>query len=202
MELRADGYETTEFDVLISPEQTVTFAGDMKKTSRRLGGGGRAGSHSLLRLVAAISGIYDAAIGLFLLLAADRFAALFGVAPPQPPIFADLNGLFLVAVGIGYYFPYRDPRGARWYMWVMGPLLKGAGAVAFLLDYFVRGHSPAALSAVRGERRHARGADAARAAAPRELRNSTTPNAQVTPNAPTPKTRQGTDETPRKKGKL
>lgn len=31
VELRADGYETTEFDVLITPEQTITFAGDMKK---------------------------------------------------------------------------------------------------------------------------------------------------------------------------
>lgn len=99
----------------------------------------------MLKPIAAISGIYDAAIGLFLVLAADRFATLFGVAPPQPPIFADLNGLFLLAVGIGYYFPYRDPAGARWYMWVMGPLLKGAGAAAFLLDYFVRGHSPASF---------------------------------------------------------
>jgi hypothetical protein len=97
----------------------------------------------LLRPIAAISGIYDAAIGLFLVPAADRFAALFGVAPAQPPIFSDLNGLFLIAVGIGYYFPYRDPAGARWYLWVMGPLLKGAGAAAFLLDYFVRGRSPA-----------------------------------------------------------
>jgi hypothetical protein len=31
VELRAEGYETAEFDVLITPEQTVTFAGDMKK---------------------------------------------------------------------------------------------------------------------------------------------------------------------------
>lgn len=99
----------------------------------------------MLRPIAAISGIYDAAVGLFLLFAADRFAALFGVAPAQPPIFADLNGLFLVAVGAGYYFPYRDPGGARWYLWVMGPLLKGGGAAAFLLDYFVRGHSPASF---------------------------------------------------------
>jgi hypothetical protein len=95
----------------------------------------------VLRPIAAISGIYDAAIGLFLLLAADRFAALFGVAPAHPPIFSDLNGLFLLAVGIGYYFPYRDPAAARWYLWVMGPLLKGGGAAAFLLDYFVRGQS-------------------------------------------------------------
>jgi hypothetical protein len=31
VELRAEGYETTEFDVLVTPEQTVTFSGDMKK---------------------------------------------------------------------------------------------------------------------------------------------------------------------------
>jgi hypothetical protein len=99
----------------------------------------------VLRPIAAISGVYDAAVGLFLLLAADRMAAIFGVPPAQPPIFSDLNGLFLLAVGIGYYFPYRDPVGARWYMWVMGPLLKGAGAAAFLLDYFVRGQSPASF---------------------------------------------------------
>lgn len=98
-----------------------------------------------MRLIAAISGIYDAAIGLFLLLAANRFAALFGVPGAQPPIFADLNGLFLLAVGLGYYFPWRDPEGGRWYMWIMGPLLKGGGAAAFLLDYFVRGHSPASF---------------------------------------------------------
>jgi len=94
--------------------------------------------------MAAISGVYDVAVGLVLLLAADRFAALFGVAPAQPPIFSDLNGLFLVSVGIGYYFPYRDPQGARWYLWVMGPGLKGAGAAAFLIDYVVR-HSPASF---------------------------------------------------------
>jgi hypothetical protein len=100
---------------------------------------------TFLRSIAAVSGIYDAAVGLFLLLAAERMAALFGVPPAQPPIFADLNGLFLAAVGIGYYFPFRDPIGARWYLWVMGPLLKYAGAAAFLLDYFVRRQSPASF---------------------------------------------------------
>lgn len=99
---------------------------------------------SFVRVVAAVSGLYDGLVGLFLLVAADRFAALFGVAPAQPPIFSDLNGLFLLAVGIGYYWPYRDPAGARWYLWVMGPGLKGAGALAFLVDYFVR-HSPASF---------------------------------------------------------
>ncbi|PYR89700.1 MAG: hypothetical protein DMF84_23520 [Acidobacteria bacterium] len=95
----------------------------------------------MLRPIAAISGIYDAAVGLFLLLAADRLADLFGVPPAQPRVFSDLNAIFLLAVGTGYYFPWRDPQGARWYLWVMGPVLKGAGALTFLIDYFVR-HSP------------------------------------------------------------
>ena len=99
---------------------------------------------SFVRTVAAISGAYDGAIGLFLLLAADQFASLFGVAPARPRIFSDLNGLFLLAVAVGYWFPYRDPVGARWYLWIMGPLLKGAGALTFLLDYFLR-HSPASF---------------------------------------------------------
>ena len=94
--------------------------------------------------MAAVSGVYDGAVGLVLLLAAGWFASMFGVAPAQPRIFSDLNALFLLAVGAGYYWPYRDPVGARWYMWVMGPGLKGAGAAVFLADYFFRG-SPASF---------------------------------------------------------
>jgi len=94
-----------------------------------------------LRLIAVVSGVYDAAVGLFLLLAADQLATIFGVAPAQPPVFSDLNGLFLIAIGIGYYLPYRDPIAGRWYMWVMGPGLKGAGAALFIADYYFR-HSP------------------------------------------------------------
>ena len=97
-----------------------------------------------MRPIAAVSGIYDGAIGLCLLFAADRFAAIFGVAPAQPPIFSDLNGLFLLCIAVGYYWPYRDPAGARWYLWIFNVALKGAGALAFLIDYFVR-HSPASF---------------------------------------------------------
>ncbi|HET7619615.1 MAG TPA: hypothetical protein VFK20_14005 [Vicinamibacterales bacterium] len=101
-------------------------------------------TQKFLRAVAATSGVYDASIGLTLLLAPGVMAAWFGVAPAHPPIFSDLNGLFLLSIGIGYWFPWRDPRGARWYLWVMGPGLKGAGAVAFCLDYALR-HSPASF---------------------------------------------------------
>ena len=71
---------------------------------------------------------------------------LFAVPLPVPPIFADLNGVFLLAVAAGYAIPYREPdsTGGRAYLWTMGPLLKGAGALTFILDYFVR-HSPASF---------------------------------------------------------
>src|SRR5262245_9524701 len=73
-------------------------------------------------------------------------AQIFSVALPQPPIHADLNGVFLLSVAAGYLIPYREPDSAagRSYLWVMGPLLKGAGAVTFLIDYVVR-HSPASF---------------------------------------------------------
>lgn len=93
----------------------------------------------MLKVAAAISGLYDAVVGALLLFAADRFAAVFGVPPASPPIFSDLNALFLLCIGAGFYLPWRDPERHRGYMWVMGPLLKGAGAAAFLLDYTFRG---------------------------------------------------------------
>jgi hypothetical protein len=93
----------------------------------------------VLSLVAAISGLYDFIVGAFLLLAPGALAALFGVPPANPRIFSDLNALFLMSVGLGYYLPWRDPYTYRGYLWVMGPFLKGAGALTFLLDYFYRG---------------------------------------------------------------
>jgi hypothetical protein len=93
----------------------------------------------MLSAVAALSGLYDFIVGAFLLSASGRIAALFGVPPASPPIFADLNAIFLMVVGIGYALPWRDPVRYRGYLWVMGPILKGAGAAAFLLDYFLRG---------------------------------------------------------------
>ena len=86
--------------------------------------------------VAGISLVYDLSIGLALLAAADSFAAVFGMIVPEPRIFVTLTGLFLVCVGIGYAQPMRDPERHRAYLWVFGPLLKGAGAVVFLFEYF------------------------------------------------------------------
>lgn len=99
----------------------------------------------MLRVIAAISGLYDAVVGALLLLAPDWLAATFGVPPASPRIFSDLNALFLLSIGAGYYFPWRDPARYRAYMWVMGPMLKGAGALAFVLDYIYRGSPPSFL---------------------------------------------------------
>jgi len=68
---------------------------------------------------------------------------VFSVPLPTPPIHADLNGVFLLSIAAGYLITYRDPdsRAGRTYLWLMGPILKGAGALAFIADYFIR-HSP------------------------------------------------------------
>jgi hypothetical protein len=94
-----------------------------------------------LRTIAAVSGLYDALVGVVMLAGRPILVRLFAVPPPQPPIHADLNGVFLIAVAAGYLIPYREPQsaGGRAYLWVMGPLLKGAGALAFILDYALRG---------------------------------------------------------------
>ena len=98
----------------------------------------------VLSVLAGISLAYDLSAGLLLLAATDRMAGWFGVPVPHPVIFAKLNGLFLIAVGIGYLMPLSDPVRYRAYLWVFGPLLKGAGALIFIVDYFVNA-SPASF---------------------------------------------------------
>jgi hypothetical protein len=93
----------------------------------------------VLSTIAGISGLYDFIVGALLLCVPGWLAATFGVPPASPRIFSDLNGLFLLAVGAGYYLPWRDPDRYRGYLWIMGPLLKGGGAVTFILDYVFRG---------------------------------------------------------------
>jgi len=91
-----------------------------------------------LRLIALVSGVYDSVAGAAMLLERPLITRLFDIPVPHPPLYGDLNGIFLLAVGLGYALPYRDPERGRVYLWVMGPFLKGAGALAFLLDHVVR----------------------------------------------------------------
>jgi hypothetical protein len=98
----------------------------------------------VLSVVAGVSLVYDLSAGLLLLAATDRMARWFGVPVPDPVIFAKLNGLFLTAVGIGYVLPLFNPVRYRAYLWIFGPLLKGAGAITFIVDHFVHA-SPASF---------------------------------------------------------
>lgn len=97
-----------------------------------------------IRFVSLLSFVYDLSIGVVLLAGRDYLAALVGIPSPQPPIFVELNAVFLFAVGIGYLLPYARPEDYRGYLWVMGPVLKGGGALAFVLDRYVHG-SPRAF---------------------------------------------------------
>ena len=102
---------------------------------------------SRCRTVAAVSGVYDGFVGVVMLAGRPLLAQIFGVALPTPPIHADLNGIFLLSIAAGYLIPYREPAspGGRAYLWIMGPLLKGTGAVVFVLDYLVRQSPPSFL---------------------------------------------------------
>ena len=99
-----------------------------------------------LQIVAAVSGIYDALVGSAMLAGRPLLAQVLNVPLPDPPIHADLNGIFLLSVAAGYLIPYRDPQspGGRAYLWIMGPLLKGGGALTFVIDHYIR-YSPSAF---------------------------------------------------------
>ena len=90
----------------------------------------------MLSVVAGVSLVYDLAAGLLLLVATDSIASWFGAPVPDPVLFAKLNGLFLIAVGLGYLQPLVRPEAHHAYMWVFGVLLKGAGAIVFIVDRF------------------------------------------------------------------
>jgi hypothetical protein len=97
-----------------------------------------------LSTIAAVSGLYDLVIGAGLLLAPVTIAAWFGAPPPAPLLHVNVAGWLLIAVGVGYWQPFRRPEQHRAYLWIMGPLLKGGGAALFVVDHLLR-QSPAAF---------------------------------------------------------
>jgi len=96
----------------------------------------------LLLGVVVVSGIYDVVLGGALLFALEEVRQLFGTEPPRFPVHANLNGLFALAVGLGYFAILRNLEANRWYIWIMGPVLKGGGALLFVLDFLLRDSPP------------------------------------------------------------
>jgi hypothetical protein len=101
-------------------------------------------SSRALTIVSGISLVYDLAIGMLLLVATERVASWFHLALPSPVLFVKLDAIFLLCVGLGYLQPLRHPQAHRAYLWVFGPGLKGAGAIAFIADHYMNG-SPASF---------------------------------------------------------
>jgi hypothetical protein len=97
-----------------------------------------------LRTLALVSGVYDLALAVPMLLAAPQVAAAMGAPPPVPLINAQLNGVFTLSLAAGYFWAARDVEARRGYLWVAGVLAKGLGAALFVLDHFQHG-SPASF---------------------------------------------------------
>jgi hypothetical protein len=98
----------------------------------------------MLSGVAGVSLVYDLSVGLVLLLAPGTLATWFGAPLPDPVLFVRLNAVFLIAVGLGYLQPLRNPDGHRAYLWIFGVMLKLAGSAIFIAEYS-NGNSPASF---------------------------------------------------------
>ena len=93
----------------------------------------------LLRFVVVVSAIYDAMLGVSMLLLQGPVIDLFGIAPPRYPILGNLNGLFALSIGIGYWCIRKNPQDNLWYIWIMGVFLKATGPLLFVVDGWLRG---------------------------------------------------------------
>ena len=92
-----------------------------------------------LRALGYISGVYDLALALPMLLAPEATAQLFGAPPPVPVLNAQLNGVFTLTLAVGYFWAARAPSERSGYFWAAGVLAKLLGAVLFVADHFLRG---------------------------------------------------------------
>lgn len=98
-----------------------------------------------LRTLALVSGVYDLLLGLAMLVAAPPLARLFGAEAPVPLVNAQLNGVFALALALGYFWAAGDVTARRGYLWVAGVFAKGLGAVVFVVDHLVHASPPSFL---------------------------------------------------------
>lgn len=95
--------------------------------------------HLNLKTLAVVSAVYDLALAAGMLFAAPLVASLMGAPPPVPLLNAQLNGVFTLSLGVGYFWALRDATRLRGYLWIFNVLTKGAGAALILLDQFTQG---------------------------------------------------------------
>jgi hypothetical protein len=92
-----------------------------------------------LRALSIVSGVYDLAIGISMLFAARLMAQVFGAPAPVPVLNAQLNGVFTLTIGLGYFWAMGNVEGRRGYLWLAGVFTKTLGATVIVLDHFVEG---------------------------------------------------------------
>jgi uncharacterized protein YqhQ len=97
-----------------------------------------------LRGVGLVSAVYDFALATGMLLAPVFVARAFGVPEPVPVVNAQINGVFALALGVGYLWAVQDTDARRGFFWIAGVLAKALGAAVFVVDHFLRG-SPASF---------------------------------------------------------
>src|SRR5713101_436473 len=97
-----------------------------------------------MRALALVSGVYDLALAVPMLLFAPAVAVMMGAPPPVPVVNAQLNGVFTLTLAAGYFWAAADIETRRGYLWIAGVLAKGLGAVLFVADHVLR-HSPASF---------------------------------------------------------
>jgi hypothetical protein len=105
----------------------------------------RDGQRTALRTLAVVSGVYDVALAVPMILFAPAVASMMGAPPPVPLINAQLNGVFTLTLGVGYFWAARELEARRGYLWVAGVLAKGLGAALFVLDHFEHRSPPSFL---------------------------------------------------------
>lgn len=98
-----------------------------------------------LRLLARVSGLYDVLLGLPMLVAPVLVARSFGAPEPVPVVNAQINGVFALALALGYFWSARrDEATLRGYLWIAGVFAKGLGSGVFVADQLLR-DSPASF---------------------------------------------------------
>ena len=86
-----------------------------------------------------VSGVYDLALAIPMLLFARPLAAAMGAPAPVPLVNAQLNGIFTLTLAAGYFWAARAVAARRGYLWVAGVLAKGLGSALFVVDHLREG---------------------------------------------------------------
>jgi hypothetical protein len=88
-----------------------------------------------IRPLFVVAAVYDVVLGLAYLLAYQAVYGSFGVALPNHPGYVQLNALFVVIMGIGFWFVARAPERNRDLI-RLGVLFKAAYAGIVFYYYF------------------------------------------------------------------